>query len=85
MNSVPWDQFSFSFTESKTMKYADVPQYLFAALCLAGERMKRHAKEPKAMIHFFGECKAQIETEFGESTDTFLLIDCAVTESGKPG
>ncbi len=36
------------------------------------------------MINFFEECKAQIESAFGESVDTFLSIACAVTESGKP-
>ncbi len=82
MNSVHWDQLSFSLTGSKTMKYADVPQYLFPALCLASERMMRHAKEPNRMIDFFEECKTQIESAFGESADSFLSI--AVTVSGKP-
>ncbi len=36
------------------------------------------------MIDFFEECKAQIESAFGESVYTFLSIACAVTESGKP-
>jgi hypothetical protein len=77
MSSVPWDQLSFSLTGSKTMKHADVPQYLFPALCLASEMMMRHASEPKAMIDFFGACKARIETDLGESTDGFLSIACA--------
>jgi hypothetical protein len=77
INSVPWDQLSFSLTGSKTMKHADVPQYLFPALCLASEMMMRHATEPKAMIDFFEECKAQIESDFGESTEGFRSITCA--------
>jgi hypothetical protein len=43
------------------MKLVDVPQYFPPALCLASEMMVRHAKEPKGMIEFFEECKAQIE------------------------
>jgi hypothetical protein len=77
INSVPWDQLLFSLAGSKTMKYADVPQFLFPALCLGSEMMMRHAKEPKAIINFFEECKAQIESAFGESTDSFLSIACA--------
>ncbi len=53
---------------------ADVPQYLFPALCLASKMMMRDAKEPKGMIEFFEECKAQIESSFGEGTDNFFLI-----------
>jgi hypothetical protein len=64
MNSVPWDQLSFSLTGSKTMKHADVSQYLFPALCLSSEMMMRHAKEPKGMVDFFEECKAQIKSAF---------------------
>jgi hypothetical protein len=50
MNSIPWDQLSFSLTGSKTMKQADVLRYLFPGLCLASEMMMLHAKEPKGMI-----------------------------------
>jgi hypothetical protein len=83
LNSVPWDELLFSLTGSNTMKHRDVPQYLFPALCLASEMMMRHAKELKGMIKFFEECKAQIESAFGEGTDTFLLISGAQhTESG---
>jgi hypothetical protein len=82
MNSVPWDKLSFSLTGSETMKYADVPQYIIPALCLASERMMRHAKEPKGLIVFFEECKTQIESAFGESMESFLSL--SVTEAGKP-
>jgi hypothetical protein len=75
INSVPWDQ--LSLTGSKTMKYADIPQYLFPFFCLASEMIMLQAKEPKAMIDFSGECKTQIESAFGESTDGFLSIACA--------
>jgi hypothetical protein len=46
--------------------------------------MMRHAEEPKVMIDFFEECKAQIESAFGESVNTLLSIAFAVTEPGKP-
>jgi hypothetical protein len=82
MNSVPWDKLSFSLTGSETMKYGDVPQYIIPALCLASERMMRHAKEPKVMIDFFEECKTKIESAFGESMESFLSL--SVTEAGKP-
>jgi hypothetical protein len=85
MNSISWDQLSISLTGSKTMKHRDVPQYLFPALCLASEMMMRHAKEPKGMINFFEECKAQIESAFGEGVEAFLVISGERdTASGMP-
>ncbi len=76
MDSIPWDQLSFSLTGSKAMKEGDVPQHLFPGLCLASEMMMRNAKEPKGMINFFETCKAQIESAFGEGMEPFLEISC---------
>jgi hypothetical protein len=74
MDSIPWDQLSFSLTGSKTTKQGDVPQHYFSSLCLASEMMMRNAKEPIGRINFFETCKAQIESAFGKGMESFLEI-----------